>query len=219
MSSLRCFASGEDGAVTVDWVVLTAAMMGLGIAATLTVSGGVEDLSGDIAVQLNDTRTIVGSSFDLLKLQSFEDVSGLSAAGWGFYSRDSSYGGWDLLDGNSFEIVESGHMGVQAADGDYWLDLEAGRGQHLTVGRILDDAIDGQKYTLSLSAADRYVGNTATVYWGGEEVGTVDPAGKTMEQFSFDMIGGAGDGSNMLMIEGIGADDGYGVSLDAVSVR
>ena len=49
------FAKDEDGAVTVDWVVLTAALVGLGIAVLAAVSGGLEDLSGDIATQLSDT--------------------------------------------------------------------------------------------------------------------------------------------------------------------
>jgi Flp pilus assembly pilin Flp len=38
-SRLSNFAHNESGAVTVDWVVLTAAMVGLGIGATLTVIG------------------------------------------------------------------------------------------------------------------------------------------------------------------------------------
>ena len=34
------FLNSEDGAVTVDWVVLTAAIVGLGIAVITTVSNG-----------------------------------------------------------------------------------------------------------------------------------------------------------------------------------
>ena len=46
------FAADESGAVTVDWVVLTAAIVGLGIAVMASVSSGLEDLSGDIENQL-----------------------------------------------------------------------------------------------------------------------------------------------------------------------
>lgn len=46
------FLLSEDGAVTVDWVVLTAALVGLCLAAMAVVSGGVEDLSSDIDTQL-----------------------------------------------------------------------------------------------------------------------------------------------------------------------
>ncbi|SDK11718.1 Flp family type IVb pilin [Aliiruegeria lutimaris] len=49
---IKSFRKDEDGAVTVDWVVLTAAIVGLGIATLAAVSSGVEDLSGDISDQL-----------------------------------------------------------------------------------------------------------------------------------------------------------------------
>ena len=40
--------------MTVDWVVLTAAIVGLGLAVMAVVSSGVENLSGDIQTQLTD---------------------------------------------------------------------------------------------------------------------------------------------------------------------
>jgi len=46
------FLNDESGAVTVDWVVLTAAIVGLGIAVLAAVSDGVENLSDDIDTQL-----------------------------------------------------------------------------------------------------------------------------------------------------------------------
>ncbi len=45
---IKNFAANESGAVTVDWVVLTAAIVGLGLAVMAVVSGGIEDLSDDI---------------------------------------------------------------------------------------------------------------------------------------------------------------------------
>jgi len=47
------FKNDESGAVTVDWVVLTAAIVGLGIAVLATVSNGVQNLSSDIDTQLS----------------------------------------------------------------------------------------------------------------------------------------------------------------------
>ena len=47
------FKNDESGAVTVDWVVLTAAIVGLGIAVLAAVSTGVENLSNDIDTQLS----------------------------------------------------------------------------------------------------------------------------------------------------------------------
>ncbi|MBF9059444.1 hypothetical protein HKCCSP123_09655 [Rhodobacterales bacterium HKCCSP123] len=46
-STISTFASDENGAITVDWVVITSAVVGLGMATTLVVSGGVENLAED----------------------------------------------------------------------------------------------------------------------------------------------------------------------------
>ena len=46
------FFNDESGAVTVDWVVLTAAIVGLGLVVMTTVGGGIETLSGDIVTNL-----------------------------------------------------------------------------------------------------------------------------------------------------------------------
>jgi Flp pilus assembly pilin Flp len=48
MELIKNFAKSESGAVTVDWVVLTAAIVGLGLAVMAVVSTGVEDLTGEI---------------------------------------------------------------------------------------------------------------------------------------------------------------------------
>ena len=53
---IKTFHAEEDGAVTVDWVVLTAAIVGLGIAVLTTVSGGAEDLADDIDAELRSTQ-------------------------------------------------------------------------------------------------------------------------------------------------------------------
>ena len=55
LNTFKNFINDEDGAVTVDWVVLTAAIVGLGIAVLASVSGGVLDLSGDISSALSNT--------------------------------------------------------------------------------------------------------------------------------------------------------------------
>jgi Flp pilus assembly pilin Flp len=55
------FRNDESGAVTVDWVVLTAAIVGLGIAVLAAVSDGVENLSGDIDTQLSGQGANTGT--------------------------------------------------------------------------------------------------------------------------------------------------------------
>ncbi|MBT8456706.1 MAG: hypothetical protein HKO95_01860 [Rhodobacteraceae bacterium] len=43
------FNDEEDGAVTVDWVVLTAAIVGLGVAVITSVRNGVTSLGANIS--------------------------------------------------------------------------------------------------------------------------------------------------------------------------
>lgn len=59
---LGAFWQDEDGAATVDWVVLTAAGLLTGIAVMGEVRDGVEDLSRDIDATLR--MDIIRTSFD-----------------------------------------------------------------------------------------------------------------------------------------------------------
>ncbi|SMH53060.1 Flp family type IVb pilin [Maritimibacter sp. HL-12] len=51
----KTFKNDESGAVTVDWVVLTAAIVGLGIAVLMSVSGSTTDLADSIGDKLDET--------------------------------------------------------------------------------------------------------------------------------------------------------------------
>ncbi|SEW09573.1 hypothetical protein SAMN05444851_1366 [Aliiroseovarius sediminilitoris] len=51
---IKTFQADEDGAVTVDWVVLTAAIVGLGIAVLTSVSGGTTSLADKISSSLSN---------------------------------------------------------------------------------------------------------------------------------------------------------------------
>lgn len=51
------FLNDEDGAVTVDWVVLTAAVVGLGFAVISTIAGGALDHSSGLGAHL-DARAV-----------------------------------------------------------------------------------------------------------------------------------------------------------------
>jgi hypothetical protein len=46
---IATFFESEDGAITVDWTVLTGTLVGLGLAVVAVVSSGMEDLSTDIS--------------------------------------------------------------------------------------------------------------------------------------------------------------------------
>ncbi len=55
---IKNFHADEDGAVTVDWVVLTAAVVGLGIAGVAAVKGGVDGLANNIDTEMSGTTTV-----------------------------------------------------------------------------------------------------------------------------------------------------------------
>ncbi len=53
LNFIKNFRNDEDGAVTVDWVVLTAAIVGLGIAVLTSVGQGTTALGDKISSQLS----------------------------------------------------------------------------------------------------------------------------------------------------------------------
>ena len=58
LNIFKSFKNDEAGAVTVDWVVLTAAIVGLGIVVMNVVGGGIEGLSADIVTELGSVAQI-----------------------------------------------------------------------------------------------------------------------------------------------------------------
>lgn len=70
------FIKTETGAVTVDWVVLTAALVGVGLAVMGTVSIGVQDTSTDIREQL-ESSDIIRASFDPAPFEGTVSYSGM----------------------------------------------------------------------------------------------------------------------------------------------
>jgi Flp pilus assembly pilin Flp len=60
-SLLKKFRADESGAVTVDWVVLTAAIVGLGLVVMQTVGGGIENLAADIVTEVEGTTVGYGN--------------------------------------------------------------------------------------------------------------------------------------------------------------
>ncbi|WP_282025617.1 hypothetical protein [Limimaricola cinnabarinus] len=60
LNFFKSFANDEAGAVTVDWVVLTAAIVGIGVAILATVSDGVDTLAENIESGLDTVDTEYG---------------------------------------------------------------------------------------------------------------------------------------------------------------
>lgn len=60
-SAAKHFIANDDGAVTVDWVILAAGVIGLALAAMGVVMDGTEDLTNDVESQL--TSQLISTSF------------------------------------------------------------------------------------------------------------------------------------------------------------
>ena len=56
-SLLKKFRADESGAVTVDWVVLTAAIVGLGVVVINTVGDGITDVANGMATEIRSTTS------------------------------------------------------------------------------------------------------------------------------------------------------------------
>ena len=56
LNLFKAFTKDESGAVTVDWVVLTAAIVGLGMVVITSVGGGIESLAGKISSDVGGTN-------------------------------------------------------------------------------------------------------------------------------------------------------------------
>ncbi|WP_413718090.1 hypothetical protein [Silicimonas sp. MF1-12-2] len=54
---LNFFIADESGAVTVDWVVLTGAIVGLGFTVIVSIAGGILDHSTGLGAHL-DSRSV-----------------------------------------------------------------------------------------------------------------------------------------------------------------
>ena len=58
MNFIKNFRKDEDGAVTVDWVVLTAAVVGLAVVAYNTIGDNTETLTRNIATEIGDVSAV-----------------------------------------------------------------------------------------------------------------------------------------------------------------
>ena len=77
MKHLNNFTKDESGAVTVDWVVLTAAIVGIAMAVIALISGGVQDASTGINEEL---ETASAFSFPFAGTEGTSKISELLAS-------------------------------------------------------------------------------------------------------------------------------------------
>ena len=57
MTYFQSFLTDENGAVTVDWVILCAGLVGLGLAVMMVVNDWAADISGDMNTSIKAVET------------------------------------------------------------------------------------------------------------------------------------------------------------------
>lgn len=62
LTTIRSFLKNEDGAVTVDWVVLTAAIVGLSVAGVASITNGINTVGTNVESALNNTTVDNGNT-------------------------------------------------------------------------------------------------------------------------------------------------------------
>ncbi len=135
---LKTFFYEESGAVTVDWVVLTAGIVGLGLATTAVVSGGVSDLAGDVDTQMTDMEitTEFAAAIAGIEWGSYTGVS-LGVQNWGInvdgenWAQDT-YGNWSQLDDTTVMAMYTEQYGI-ASSGGPGSEFHAQRADYITV--------------------------------------------------------------------------------------
>ena len=140
-ADLSRFLRDESGAVTVDWVVLTGAVVGLGLATTAVVSGGVESLSQETAQELAGTS-----------------ISTRFASVVSLFSGDFSSGAGGFTGGTVINAPGFGEILQVGANDTVELTLAVPPGS--TTATIGFDLI----------AADDFDGDTATIFVNGQAV-------------------------------------------------
>jgi hypothetical protein len=133
---LKTFIRSESGAVTTDYVVLSAAMVGTGFAAINSTAVGVENIAGDIEAALRGD--IVNTSFARQSyFDDFENGAGFWVGGVTDGSQDAfggilgPYGGsngdeivtrtFDLLSGYDYATVEFDMLAIDSWDNEEFI--------------------------------------------------------------------------------------------------
>ncbi|WP_040449093.1 cadherin domain-containing protein [Hoeflea phototrophica] len=175
-----------------------------------TVTVQVTDSGGNtynetIGIQLGTTEndSITGTSNDdiIYGLGSFS-TSGSNLIVNGSFEADiisgevqnfSSITGWSTTTGD-IEIKRDGHAGINASDGNQWLEMDAQSAVDMVYQDVQTQA--GTDYILSLDVARRSghsaETNTIHVYWAGQLIETIVPTNTSWETLTFTVTGTGG---------------------------
>ena len=161
-----------------------------------------------------------GTPDNLIVNGSFEDTTGASVTGFGF--KGSEIPGWKTIpNADLLDVHNDGRGGLDATDGNNWLDL-AENGTNSLIYQDIPGIDAGSQYVLSFDVGDLPDGgNGVEVYWNGELVKVLtadDVPDGSFTKVSVVLDGDAGDGSGRLAFGGTGPVDNFGASIDSVTL-
>jgi len=210
MRNHRKFLVSETGATTIDFVVMTAGIVGLGMAVAASVTGGVNNGALSIRAALQ-TDGVEGGG---LAPPGPGEPGFIYSSNWGVLASEIE--GWTFEGSDTIGFMNSEFAFSDRPDG-YALRLREG-GNNITISQEMKRAVTGVPYTISLEARSLPLrGNGLQVRWGGEVVGEFNTSAGDFPTYTFDVVGGSGAGGNMLSIAEIGDENlSHGTYVDNV---
>ncbi|WGH80444.1 hypothetical protein [Jannaschia ovalis] len=175
---MRRFIEDEAGAVTVDWTVLTAGLVGLGLATMSVVSRGVQDASSDIDASLRGIQIV--TAFDTV-LGAF-DFSNGSRGDWvgGDIVNIPGFGEVLALSGDSAAAELALTVGQEHAYAEIEFDM------------IMGDSWDGEAGAITINGETVVLGSQNHLV-SGADVQTFDgPEGSTVSILRENVTSGTG---------------------------
>ncbi|MEM9318035.1 MAG: hypothetical protein AAGA70_03405 [Pseudomonadota bacterium] len=209
--ALSLFLSEETGAVTVDWVVLTAATVGLGLATSVVVASGVGSLSNETA--------------DELEGQTIRQWFTRTAAVMGFENGRGNWLGGVISDGPYGNVLRGGGSGgLQSAQGSFSLEGDPAFAV-ATFDMHAIDSWDGENFlvyvdnqVVATASFDHFGGDGLEGTWVSDNPDITFSVQSTSAQTNVGYNGGFADQSFQMQVTVANPSDqmtlGFGSTLD-----
>lgn len=154
--------------------------------------------------------------------------------GQGSGTATGTNGGWTIADANAghapadqiantgngavqLERVGDGYEGMHSSTGGFMVDLDASP-HDIKISQVINGLTNGQTYDLRFEAGAPFPSEAHLEVWfGGVKVGDYGSLGQ-IQQFEIALVGGSGNGSNLLEFRETGTPDNQGTYLANVSV-
>lgn len=221
------FQQSEDGATTVDYVVLTGATVGVALATTATVFVGVSDLSQDTADLMAGVSVTSDFPGGALTAEATAEAVGLVNGSFESGQADGTWSlgaidGWtNAGSGGQIETWGNSFLGYSTADGSSFIELDATRSGIDFVTTTIDmDA--GATYALTFDHAARMgagVADQFEVVVNGEVVATVSPSSTDSFTSTTILIQGQSGEDQVGFREMEDQNNSVGILLDSVQLE